>query len=63
MANNVYVTVFSDNISRHDIINWVNTTLDTNLGKIEELCTGKYKYKRNTVSFPKTKLNIFYFFI
>jgi RP/EB family microtubule-associated protein len=45
MATNVYITVFSENISRHDIIGWVNGTLQTNLVKIEELCTGKYGFK------------------
>lgn len=41
MAVNVYNTsVTTDNLSRHDIIAWINDTLKTNLSKIEELCTG-----------------------
>jgi RP/EB family microtubule-associated protein len=41
MAVNVYNTsVTADNLSRHDIIQWINDTLKTNLVKIEELCTG-----------------------
>lgn len=43
MAVNVYSTsVTTDNLSRHDILGWINTTLQTNLVKIEELCTGKF---------------------
>lgn len=41
MAVNVYNTsVTTDNLSRHDIIAWINGTLQTNYTKIEELCTG-----------------------
>lgn len=53
-AQNVYVTVFSDNISRHDIINWVNDTLETNLVKIEELCTGSVYCQLMDLLFPGT---------
>ena len=43
MAVNVYNTsVTAENLSRHDILGWINDTLKTNLTKIEELCTGKY---------------------
>ena len=43
MAVNVYNTsVTTDNLSRHDIIAWINDTLKTNLSKIEELCTGNH---------------------
>lgn len=42
MAVNVYSTsVTSDNLSRHDILAWVNNCLQSNYGKIEELCSGK----------------------
>jgi RP/EB family microtubule-associated protein len=42
MAVNVYSTsVTTENLSRHDILSWINDTLRTNLVKIEELCTGK----------------------
>ncbi|KFM79906.1 Microtubule-associated protein RP/EB family member 1, partial [Stegodyphus mimosarum] len=38
---NVYSTsATSDNLSRHDMLNWVNECLQGNYSKIEELCTG-----------------------
>jgi len=41
MAVNVYATnVTSDNLSRHDMLNWVNGCLESNFTKIEELCSG-----------------------
>ncbi|XP_073991293.1 microtubule-associated protein RP/EB family member 1-like [Rhodnius prolixus] len=41
MAVNVYSTnVTSDNMSRHEMLAWVNDSLQTNFSKIEELCTG-----------------------
>lgn len=44
MAVNVYTTsVTSENLSRHEIIAWINDTLRTNMSKIEELCTGELK--------------------
>ncbi|XP_046397494.1 microtubule-associated protein RP/EB family member 1 isoform X1 [Ischnura elegans] len=40
-AVNVYSTnVTSENLSRHDMLAWVNDCLQSNFGKIEELCTG-----------------------
>lgn len=40
-AINVYNTsVTAENLSRHEILAWINDTLKTNLTKIEELCTG-----------------------
>ena len=43
MAVNVYTTsVTSENLSRHEIIAWINDTLKTNMSKIEELCTGDF---------------------
>lgn len=42
MAVNVYSTsVTSDNLSRHDMLVWINESLEMNLTKIEMLCTGK----------------------
>lgn len=42
MAVNVYSTSCTqDNLSRHDILTWVNDSLQTSYGKIEELCTGR----------------------
>jgi len=40
-AVNVYSTsVTSDNMSRHEILAWVNDSLSANFSKIEELCSG-----------------------
>uniref|UniRef100_A0ABM5G4X8 Microtubule-associated protein RP/EB family member 1 isoform X2 n=1 Tax=Pogona vitticeps TaxID=103695 RepID=A0ABM5G4X8_9SAUR len=41
MAVNVYSTsVTSDNLSRHDMLAWINESLGLNLTKIEQLCSG-----------------------
>ncbi len=41
MAVNVFATnVTSENLSRHDMLSWVNNSLDATFSKIEELCTG-----------------------
>jgi len=41
MAVNVYSTsVTTDNLSRHDMLAWVNDCLGTTYGKIEEMCSG-----------------------
>ncbi|XP_066500809.1 microtubule-associated protein RP/EB family member 1a isoform X2 [Hoplias malabaricus] len=41
MAVNVYSTsVSSDNLSRHDMLMWINNSLNMNHAKIEQLCTG-----------------------
>jgi RP/EB family microtubule-associated protein len=43
-AVNVYHTsVTTDNLSRNDILQWINTALEANFTKIEDLCTGKMK--------------------
>ncbi|CAG5134794.1 unnamed protein product, partial [Candidula unifasciata] len=40
-AVNVHSTNASDNnLSRHDMLSWINDTLHTNYTKIEELCSG-----------------------
>jgi hypothetical protein len=31
----------SDNFSRHDLLYWMNETLETNVAKVEDLCTGR----------------------
>lgn len=47
MAVNVYSTsVTSDNLSRHDMLAWINESLQLNLTKIEQLCSGKKEVKR-----------------
>ncbi|XP_067938181.1 microtubule-associated protein RP/EB family member 1-like [Watersipora subatra] len=41
MAVNVFSTsATAENLSRHDMLAWVNNTLESNFGKIEQLCTG-----------------------
>ncbi|XP_059913399.1 microtubule-associated protein RP/EB family member 1b [Gadus macrocephalus] len=41
MAVNVYSTsVTSENLSRHDMLAWINESLQINLSKIEMLCSG-----------------------
>lgn len=43
MAVNVYSTnVTTENLSRHDMLSWVNDCLNSQFNKIEELCTGKF---------------------
>lgn len=44
MAVNVYATSVSiDNLSRHDMLAWVNDSLHLTYTKIEQLCSGKAK--------------------
>ncbi|CAD7682209.1 unnamed protein product [Nyctereutes procyonoides] len=41
MAVNVYSTsITRDNLSRHDMLAWINESLQLNLTKIEQLCSG-----------------------
>ncbi|XP_075882967.1 microtubule-associated protein RP/EB family member 1-like [Nelusetta ayraudi] len=41
MAVNVFSTsMTSENLSRHEMLMWINDSLETNLTKIEMLCTG-----------------------
>lgn len=45
MAVNVFSTsATTENLSRHDILAWINDTLQINYTKIEELCSGMYMY-------------------
>ena len=40
---NVYATsATTENLSRHDMLNWVNGCLNANYKKIEELCSGRW---------------------
>ncbi|CAF0845534.1 unnamed protein product [Brachionus calyciflorus] len=53
MAVNVYSTsVTSENLSRHDILAWINDSLRTNLTKVEELCTGSVYCQFMDMLFP-----------
>lgn len=55
MAVNVYSTsVTSDNLSRHDLLGWINDTLKTNMLKIEELCTGSAYCQFMDMLFPES---------
>lgn len=55
MAVNVYSTsVTADNLSRHDLLNWINDSLKTNMVKVEELCTGSAYCQFMDMLFPGT---------
>ena len=42
MAVNVYATSVSiDNLSRHDMLAWVNDSLHLSYTKIEQMCSGR----------------------
>ncbi|XP_056647734.1 microtubule-associated protein RP/EB family member 1 isoform X2 [Diorhabda carinulata] len=57
MAVNVYSTnVTSDNLSRHDMLAWVNECLQSSFGKIEELCTGAAYCQFMDMLFPGSVL-------
>lgn len=43
MAVNVFSTTAStENLSRHEMLLWINDSLATNYTKIEQLCTGLF---------------------
>ncbi|KAM4603170.1 microtubule-associated protein RP/EB family member 1 [Discoglossus pictus] len=53
MAVNVYSTsVTSDNLSRHDMLAWINESLQLNLTKIEHLCSGNAYCQFMDMLFP-----------
>lgn len=55
MAVNVYSTnVTSENLSRHDMLAWVNDCLQSNFAKIEELCTGAAYCQFMDMLFPNS---------
>lgn len=40
---NVYQTsATSENLSRHEMLNWVDESLEADFKKVEELCSGLY---------------------
>ena len=44
MAVNVYATsATTENLSRHDMLQWINECLEINYTKIEELCSGRMR--------------------
>lgn len=56
MAVNVYSTsVTSDNLSRHDMLAWINESLQMNLTKIELLCSGEASGLDNVVKMSSTE--------
>jgi len=53
MAVNVsYTSVTTENLSRHDILAWVNDSLQSQFGKIEELCNGAAHCQLTDMLFP-----------
>nr|XP_032291934.1 microtubule-associated protein RP/EB family member 1 isoform X7 [Drosophila virilis] len=55
MAVNVYSTnVTSENLSRHDMLAWVNDCLQSQFSKIEELCTGAAYCQFMDMLFPNS---------
>ncbi|GAB0097038.1 Microtubule-associated protein RP/EB family member 1 [Sergentomyia squamirostris] len=53
MAVNVYSTnVTTENLSRHDMLSWVNDCLNAHFTKIEELCTGAAYCQYMDMLFP-----------
>ncbi|XP_060071082.1 microtubule-associated protein RP/EB family member 1-like isoform X2 [Ylistrum balloti] len=52
-AVNVFSTsATSDNLSRHDMLSWVNDNLQTSYSKIEELCSGSVYCQFMDILFP-----------
>ncbi|XP_071392547.1 microtubule-associated protein RP/EB family member 1b [Centroberyx affinis] len=57
MAVNVYSTsVTSENLSRHDMLAWINESLQINLTKIELLCSGAAYCQFMDMLFPNSLL-------
>ncbi|XP_075993268.1 microtubule-associated protein RP/EB family member 1b [Genypterus blacodes] len=55
MAVNVYSTsVTSDNLSRHDMLAWINESLQMNFTKIEHLCSGAAYCQFMDMLFPNS---------
>ena len=52
-AVNVYSTsVTTDNLSRHDMLAWINDCLSSKYTKIEEMCTGSAYCQFMDMLFP-----------
>lgn len=57
MAVNVYSTnVTTENLSRHEMLNWVNDCLQLGYSKIEEMCTGAAYCQFMHMLFPGIRL-------
>uniref|UniRef100_A0A3B3BHN4 Microtubule associated protein RP/EB family member 3 n=1 Tax=Oryzias melastigma TaxID=30732 RepID=A0A3B3BHN4_ORYME len=55
MAVNVYATSVSiDNLSRHDMLAWVNDSLHLNYTKVEQLCSGEFRVWPSQQRPPRT---------
>jgi RP/EB family microtubule-associated protein len=53
MAVNVYATsATTENLSRHDMLEWINNSLDIHYTKIEELCSGAVYCQFMDLLFP-----------
>ena len=54
MAVNVYNTsATTDNLSRHEMLHWVNDSLQASFSKIEELSSGKSRRRRIIILIKK----------
>ena len=48
MAVNVFNTgATSENLSRHEMLTWINDSLQTNYTKIEQMCSGQFFFFTN----------------
>ncbi|EDW86441.1 uncharacterized protein Dwil_GK18120 [Drosophila willistoni] len=54
MAVNVYCTNGSDNLSRHEMLSWLNGCMQSQFNKIEELCTGAAYCQFMDMMFPNS---------
>ena len=59
MAVNVYNTsVTTENLSRHDMLAWVNDCLQTKYVKIEEMCSGSAYCQFMDMLFPSKYIHL-----
>ena len=61
---NVYQTsATSENLSRHEMLNWVDESLEADFKKVEELCSGLYYlfcFFFVKILFEKNEISIFF---
>ena len=61
MAVNVYNTsVTNENLSRHEMLAWVNDCLQTSYCKVEELCSGAAYCQFMDMLFPGMSIKVVY---